>query len=149
MDSILNKPAARPQRNIIILSLVLYLAGNWILPLTDRDEARFGEASREMLLRHDYVVPWFNDEWRLYKPVLIYWCQLASYAVFGSNDFAARFPSALFTTFTALLLVRWGRKVADAKTGFIAGAMYTAGLHMAVVGRAATADPALFFFFTL
>lgn len=149
MESVFNKLAARPQRSMVVLSLVLLLAGNWILPLTDRDEARFGEASREMLLRGDYIVPWFNDGWRLYKPVLIYWCQMASYSVLGVNDFAARLPSVLFTTATALLLVRWGRKIAEAKTGFMAGAMYVAGLHVGIIGRVATADLALFFFFTL
>jgi 4-amino-4-deoxy-L-arabinose transferase-like glycosyltransferase len=149
MESIFNKLAARPQRSVILLSLVLLLAGNWILPLTDRDEARFGEASREMIQRGDYVVPWFNDEWRLYKPVLIYWCQIASYRVLGDNDFAARLPSVLFTTATALLLVRWGRKIADAKTGFLAGAMFVTALHVAILGRIATADIAMIFFFAL
>jgi 4-amino-4-deoxy-L-arabinose transferase-like glycosyltransferase len=149
MESVFDQLTARPQRSIIFLSLLLLLPGNWILPLTDRDEARFAEASREMLLRRDYVVPWFNDEWRLYKPALIYWCQIASYRVLGVNDFAARLPSVLFTTATALLLVRWGRKIADAKAGFIAGAMFVAGLHVAIIGRVATADLALFFFFAL
>jgi 4-amino-4-deoxy-L-arabinose transferase-like glycosyltransferase len=102
-----------------------------------------------MLLRRDFVVPWFNDQWRLYKPALIYWCQLASYSLLGANDFTARLPSVLFTTATALLLVRWGRKVADAKIGFIAGVIYVAGLHVAIIGRIATADLALFFFFAL
>ena len=149
MEFIFNKLAARPQRSIVVLSLMLLLAGNWILPLTDRDEARFGEASREMIQRGDCIVPWFNGEWRLYKPVLIYWCQIGSYRVLGVNDFAARLPSALFTTATALLLVRWGRKIAEAKTGFMAGAMYVTGLHVGIIGRAATADLALIFFFTL
>jgi 4-amino-4-deoxy-L-arabinose transferase-like glycosyltransferase len=149
MESILNKLSARPQRSIICLGLLLMLSGNWILPLTDRDEARFSEASREMIQRSDYIVPWFNGEWRLYKPTGIYWCQIASYRVLGVNEFAARLPSALFTTATALLLVRWGRKIADAKTGFLAGAMLLTGVHLAVFGRAATADLALIFFFTL
>ncbi len=149
MESVFNKLAARPQCSIIVLSLMLLLAGNWILPLTDRDETRFSEASREMLLRGDYVVPWFNDKWRLFKPALIYWCQIGSYRVLGVNDFAARLPSVLFTTATALLLVRWGRKIAEGRTGFMAGAMFVAGLHVGIVGRMATADLALIFFFTL
>ncbi len=149
MESLFDKLATWPQRSIILLSLLLLLAGNWILPLTDRDEARFGEASREMLQRGDYVVPWFNDAWRFDKPVLIYWCQIASYRVLGVNDFAARLPSVLFTTATALLLVRWGRKLRDNKTGFLAGAMYVAGLHVAIIGRIATADMAMIFFVTL
>jgi len=149
MPAWIERFAAKPQRSILLLSLGLLLAGNWILPLTDRDETRFAEASREMLQRGDYVVPWFNGHWRFDKPVLIYWCQSASYRVFGENPFAARLPSVLFTTATALLLVRWGRKMADAKTAFLAGAMFVAGLHVAVIGRVATADMAVVFFFTL
>jgi len=150
MSSWLEKIAAKPQRSILLLSLALLLAGNWILPLTDRDETRFAEASREMLQRGDYVVPWFNGVWRFDKPVLIYLCQMASYKVFGENPFAARLPSVLFTTATALLLVRWGRKISgDAKTAFIAGAMFVAGLHVAIIGRVATADMAMVFFTTL
>jgi 4-amino-4-deoxy-L-arabinose transferase-like glycosyltransferase len=149
MDSIIRKLAARPQRSLLALGLVLLLAGNWILPLTDRDEARFGEASREMLQRGDYVVPWFNGNWRLDKPVLIYWCQIASYRLLGSNEFAARLPSALFTIGTGLVLVRWGRKIANNEIGFMAGAMFIAGLHVAVIGRVATADMAMVFFVTL
>jgi 4-amino-4-deoxy-L-arabinose transferase-like glycosyltransferase len=144
------KIATRPQRAIVLFSLALLLAGNWILPLTDRDEARFGEASREMLQRGDYVVPWFNGAWRLDKPALIYWCQIASYNVFGDNPFGARLPSVLFTTGTALLLVRWGKKITgDNKTALIAGAMFVAGLHVAIIGRVATADMALVFFCAL
>ena len=149
MQSWLEQLAARPQRAILLLSLVLLLAGNWILPLTDRDETRFAEASREMLQRGDFVVPWFNGAWRFDKPILIYWCQSACYRVFGANDFAARLPSVLFTTATALLLVRWGRKIADAKTAFLAGAMFVAGLHVVIIGRVATADMAMVFFVTL
>jgi 4-amino-4-deoxy-L-arabinose transferase-like glycosyltransferase len=149
MQSVFEKLVARPQRAILLFSLVLLLAGNWILPLTDRDETRFAEASREMLQRGDYVVPWFNGAWRFDKPVLIYWCQMASYRVFGENDFAARLPSVLFTTATALLLVRWGRKRMNAQTGFFAGAMFVAGLHVAIIGRVATADMAMVFFSTL
>src|SRR5580698_8385058 len=149
MESIVRRLAARPESSILALGLVLLLAGNWIMPITDRDEARFAEASREMLQRGDYVLPWFNGQWRFDKPILIYWCQSFSYRLLGVNGFAARLPSALFTTATALLLVRWGRKIADAKTAFIAGAMFLMGLHVAIIGRVATADMAMVFFFTL
>jgi len=149
MSSWFDQLAAKPQRTILLLGLALLLSGNWILPLTDRDEARFGEASREMIQRGDYIVPWFNDAWRFDKPVLIYWCQIASYKILGANEFSARLPSALFTTGTALLLVRWGRKIAGNKTALLAGAMYLTGLHLAIMGRVATADMAMIFFVTL
>lgn len=145
----LEKLAQWPERTVVVFSLALLLAGNWIMPLTDRDEVRFAEASREMIQRGDYVVPWFNGAWRFDKPVLIYWCQMASYKLFGANDFTARLPSALFTTGTALLLVRWGRKVASPRAGLLAGVIFVACLHVAVIGRVATADMALVFFYTL
>jgi 4-amino-4-deoxy-L-arabinose transferase-like glycosyltransferase len=149
MQSLFEKLAAKPQRSIIFLSLLFLFAGNWILPLTDRDETRFAEASREMLERGDYVVPWFNGDWRFDKPILIYWCQAASYTFLGVSDFAARLPSVLFTTATALLLVRWGRRRMDIRTGFLAGAMFVTALHVAIIGRVATADMAMVFFYTL
>lgn len=149
MQSLFEKLARYPERAIVLFSLAFLLAGNWIMPLTDRDEVRFAEASREMIQRGDYVVPWFNGAWRFDKPVLIYWCQIASYKLCGENDFAARLPSVLFTTGTALLLVRWGRKIAGARAGLFAGGMFVACLHIAIIGRVATADMALVFFYTL
>ncbi|MDR3459445.1 MAG: glycosyltransferase family 39 protein [Verrucomicrobiae bacterium] len=150
MSSWFDKLAAKPQRAILLLGFVLLLAGNAILPMTDRDEARFSEASREMIQRGDYIVPWFNGAWRFDKPVLIYWCQIASYKIFGVNEFAARLPSALFCIGTALLLARWGQKAGGNKTALLAGAMFLTALHVAVViGRIATADMAMIFFCTL
>jgi len=150
MSSWFDTLAAKPQRSLLLLGLLLLLAGNAILPMTDRDEARFSEASREMIQRGDYVVPWFNGNWRFDKPVLIYWCQIASYQVLGINEFAARLPSALFCIGTALLIARWGQKVSGNKTALIAGAMFLTALHVAVViGRVATADMVMIFFCTL
>jgi 4-amino-4-deoxy-L-arabinose transferase-like glycosyltransferase len=104
------KLAAAPYRTILALSLALFLSGNWILPLLDRDEPRFAEASREMLQRDDWIIPWFNGQYRFDKPPLIYWCQMGCYRLLGENTFAARLPSVLFATATALLLVAWGRR---------------------------------------
>jgi 4-amino-4-deoxy-L-arabinose transferase-like glycosyltransferase len=50
---------------------------------------------------------------------------------------------------TAFLLVRWGKKKFDNRTGLFAAAIFVAGLHIAIIGRVATADMAMVFFFTL
>ena len=78
---------ARPYWTVSILGLLLLLAGDWSLPLIDRDEPRFAEASREMIARGDFVVPHFNDDYRFDKPPMIYWCQTAAYAALGENAF--------------------------------------------------------------
>jgi 4-amino-4-deoxy-L-arabinose transferase-like glycosyltransferase len=64
MPSLMEKASAKPLTAVILLGLILFLSGNWILPLMDRDEPRFAEASREMLQRGDLVIPWFNNQYR-------------------------------------------------------------------------------------
>ena len=81
------------------------------MPLIDRDEPRFAEASREMIQRENYVVPYFNNQLRLDKPPLAYWAQVASYRIFGESDFSARFPSAIAAALTALVVLAWGRQM--------------------------------------
>jgi 4-amino-4-deoxy-L-arabinose transferase-like glycosyltransferase len=61
--------------------------------------------------RRDYVVPYFNNKYRFDKPPWIYWMQVASYRLFGENDFAARFPSGVAAALTAVLLFAWGRRL--------------------------------------
>ncbi|PYJ19636.1 MAG: hypothetical protein DME92_11830 [Verrucomicrobia bacterium] len=48
--------------------VLFHIVGTWSLPLIDRDEPRFAEASREMIERADYIVPYFNNQLRLDKP---------------------------------------------------------------------------------
>ena len=83
-------------------AVLLYSIGNWSLPLIDRDEPRFAEASREMRQSGDFLIPRLNGDYRFDKPPLIYWCQVLSYDVLGENDFAARFPSAIFAALAAV-----------------------------------------------
>src|SRR5437667_238063 len=42
--------------------VVFHVLGTWSLPLIDRDEPRFAEASREMIGRGNYIVPYFNNQ---------------------------------------------------------------------------------------
>src|SRR5205814_2838282 len=100
--------------------LLLHAAGTWIIPLVDRDEPRFSEASREMRERSDYVIPYFNDKYRFDKPAFIYWTQIASYSVFGENEFGARFPSVVAAALTAALLYAVGRRLGGEQTGWSA-----------------------------
>ena len=54
----------RPYLLLVLLSLALYLPGIAALPVTDRDEARFAQASRQMLESGDFLRIRFQDEAR-------------------------------------------------------------------------------------
>src|SRR5579859_6581872 len=66
--------------------------------LTGADEPRYAQIGREMLARHDWIVPTLNGTPWLEKPVLLYWQEMASYKMFGVEDWAARVSSAKFAT---------------------------------------------------
>ena len=117
--------------------------------MIDRDEPRFAEASREMIERGNYIVPYFNNQLRLDKPPLTYWAQVASYRIFGENDFAARLPSAIAAALTALVIFGWGRRMRGEKVGWWAAIIFTLSLQTFVHAKAAVADMWLVLFVTL
>src|ERR1700680_1567326 len=62
---------------LTLCGLVLFLPGFFNIPPIDRDEARFAQATKQMLETGDYVDIRFQDEVRYKKPVGIYWLQAA------------------------------------------------------------------------
>ena len=142
------KSAIRNYALLFFGCLLLYVAGAWSLPLIDRDEPRFAEASREMIEHGDYLVPHFNNQVRLDKPPLTYWAQASAYRVFGENDFGARFPSAIAAALTALSIFAWGTRIGGNRAAWWAAIIFTLSLQTFVHAKAAVADMWLVLFMT-
>ena len=144
---------------LFLAALAFHVVGAWSVPLIDRDEPRFAEASREMIERGDLVVPYFNNQLRLDKPPLAYWAQVASYRIFGQNDFAARFPSAVAAALVALSILAWGSRLRTAtasqarlggdRVGWWAAIIFTLSLQTFIHAKASVADMWLVLFVTL
>src|ERR1700720_623981 len=134
---------------LFLAALAFHIVGTWFVPLIDRDEPRFAEASREMIERGDYIVPYFNNHFRFDKPPLAYWTQVASFKIFGQNDFAARFPSAIAAALVALSIFAWGSRLGGGKVGWWAAIVFTLSLQTFLHGKAAVADMWLVLFVTL
>jgi len=90
------------------LSLLIFTAlfsGQNSIPPIDRDEARFAQASRQMVESNDYLNIKFQDEIRAKKPVGIYWLQSFSANIFGSEDISSyRLPSLLSAFISIIFL---------------------------------------------
>ena len=143
------KSAIRNYALLFAGCVLFHALGTWTLPLIDRDEPRFAEASREMIQRGDYIVPYFNNHLRLDKPPLTYWAQAASYRLFSENDFAARFPSAIAAALIALSILAWGTRVGGNRVGWWAAIIFTFSLQTFLHAKAAVADMWLVLFVTL
>lgn len=67
-------------RSIVFLTLcglLFFLPGFFNIPAIDRDEARFAQATKQMVETRDFVDIRFQDDVRYKKPVGIYWLQAA------------------------------------------------------------------------
>lgn len=152
------------QRVVLIVGcILLYCVWCVRVPLTEIDETRYTEATREMQASGDYIIPYFNYVPRYQKPILYYWVQSVSVRALGSNEFAARLPSGILAIALVLLLhaflLRWltyrapaedERARIRARGSAMAGALALATVPLfAVWARSATTDMTLTFFTTM
>lgn len=89
----------------IFLALVIFVYFFGLnVPLLGPDEPRYAQVAREMFERGDWITTTLGGFHWFEKPALLYWYQIAAYHIFGVNEFAARFGSALSGLGTVLSL---------------------------------------------
>jgi 4-amino-4-deoxy-L-arabinose transferase-like glycosyltransferase/membrane-associated phospholipid phosphatase len=117
--------------------------------LWDRDEPRNALAAREMIANDAWMVPTFNGELRLHKPILPYWLMTAALHTGLPADVATRLPAVLCMTLASLFTALIARRLArGAPTSPDAVALWTMAVMAAsplvlVCGSAATTDATL------
>lgn len=116
--------------------------------LWDRDEPRNAGCTAEMLARGDWVTPVFDGELRTHKPILLYWFMMTAYALFGVNEWGARFWSAVCAVGTALVTYGIGRRLFSPTVAVWSALILLTTLMFDVAGRAATPDSLLIFWAT-
>ncbi len=125
---------------LVVGALILLFSGTMEIPLLDRDEPRFSQATREMIQRGEWVVPYFNAEYRFDKPVLTYWLMRVPYLLFGTSEWTARLHTVVSGALLVLVTYFWGRQWYGARAGFLAGLGLLTCLQMMIHGRIAVAD---------
>jgi 4-amino-4-deoxy-L-arabinose transferase-like glycosyltransferase len=133
----------RPLIIVLVASIASLAAGVAATPFWDEDEPRFAAIARTMVDTGDWIVPMFNDELAVDKPVLMHWAMAASYALFGTSEIAARLPAAVATLLTALALLRAGTRWFNSTTGIVAALAYVGCLLVGIEAHAATPDAIL------
>jgi 4-amino-4-deoxy-L-arabinose transferase-like glycosyltransferase len=107
--------------------------------LVGADEPRYAQIAREMLARHDWIIPTLNGHPWLEKPVLLYWKMMNSYALLGVEDWAARVPAAAHATALVVAIFFFMRRFRFA--GELDAAMIAASAAgMIGFGRGASTD---------
>lgn len=133
---------------LVALCVALYLPGFTTIPPFDRDEARFAQASRQMLETGDPVDIRFQGETRYKKPVGIYWLQAAAVALLADDPTAPdiwtyRVPSALGATIAVLATAWAGTRLFGPAVGVVSAIMLASCVLLGVEARMAKTDAVL------
>ena len=136
---------------LLCCSLVLFLPGFFTVPPIDRDEARFAQATKQMVESGDFVDIRFQDDVRYKKPVGIYWMQAAVVETASAlglpraevRIWLYRIPS-LIGAIGAVLLTYWTALPFVTRRGAIlAGLIMASSVLLGVEARLAKTDAML------
>jgi 4-amino-4-deoxy-L-arabinose transferase-like glycosyltransferase len=138
---------------LILCGMLLFLPGFFSIPPIDRDEARFAQATKQMVESGDFVDIRFQDEVRYKKPVGIYWMQAAAVETASAlglpraqvRIWLYRVPS-LIGAFGAVLLTYWTALGFVTRRGAVLAALIMgSSVLLGVEARLAKTDAMLLF----
>jgi dolichol-phosphate mannosyltransferase len=122
------------------------LFGKLSYPLLEPDEGRYAEIAREMLTSGDWVVPTLNRQPFYDKPPLFYWLVVASFHLFGTNEWAARLVPTLAAFGTVLAAYVFGRRLVGLRAAFLGALVLTLTAGFVQGARIVILDSLLTFF---
>jgi 4-amino-4-deoxy-L-arabinose transferase-like glycosyltransferase len=117
--------------------------------LWDNSEPTYGEIVKELFRTGDWLTLHFNFQPWFIHPPLWFWTTALSVKVFGLNEFALRFPAAVFGVATAVATYAAGRRLYGEVAGLLAALAYGTSLEVIVLSRLAILDSMLLFFTTV
>ena len=136
---------------LVAMSLICFLPGFINIAPIDRDEARFAQATKQMIESGDYIDIRFQDEVRYKKPVGIYWLQAAAVRAgealgvpqAHTSIWLYRIPS-LIGALAAVLLTYWtALAFVSRRNACLAALMLAVSIMLGIEARLAKTDALL------
>jgi 4-amino-4-deoxy-L-arabinose transferase-like glycosyltransferase len=147
LSAIFGRLRLGPYFFLILICLFFFVPGLFTIPPVDRDEARFAQATSQMLETGDFVRIRFQDEPRYKKPIAIYWLQAASAALWETARYRKiwpyRIPSVLGAIFSVLLTFALGKRLFGQRAGLLGAAFCAGSILLVVEAHLATTDAVL------
>ena len=134
---------------VAIISIIIVFSNLGGIPLLDPDEPVYAETPKEMYIFNEFVSPRIFGEYWYDKPPMYYWLVAASYKIFGMNEFAARFPSAILAVICTLVVYLSGRRLFNERAGIAGALVLTTSIEFFYLGKAAVTDMTLLLFLTI
>ena len=120
----------KSKKSIFIYSFILFSIGAFYVSFFPPDEPKYVDAALRMIESGNYIVPLFNCHLRFDKPILYYWEIVLFFKIFhvehfiksgydllGLIEFAARLPSIIAASLTAVYLFKLGEVLFEKRVG--------------------------------
>ena len=150
---------ARPGLWLVLLGICLYVPRLGGYSLLDPWEPHYGEVTREMLARDDWLSLWWAEErWFFSKPALDFWLQGLFFALLGVKfrpdemlagaahgylpqpEWAARLPVVLLTLGSTYALYRFVVAAAGKRVGFLSGLVLLCAPYWSLLAHQSMTD---------
>ena len=146
----INKKQSNLYLTIIILSgIFFFIPFLGRVHLFDWDEINFAESAREMIVTGNYHRVQINFQPFWEKPPFFFWLQVGAMKLFGVNEFAARFPNAVFGVITLVTFFLIGKKYKSPRFGFIWAISYLGTFLPHLYFKSGIIDPIFNYFIFL
>lgn len=137
------------------LLLVVGVAAGVILPLLgatgffDPWETNYAEVARQMVVRDDYLYPFWKDAHFFSKPILLFWLTAPLYRLLGAGDpgpmpagveLVGRLPSALIGLATVVVLFVVARRFWSRRAATLSALVLATSPYWAFLSRQAITD---------
>ena len=133
--------------SLMFLAFCIFIPGLKTIPITDRDEAHFVQATHQMLETSHYFQIRFQEKTRFQKPPGINWLQALSVSTVSDTNHAPlcayRLPSFLSALLSVLFLYYFSRRYVTNTTACLSAAFLALSLLLTVEGHLAVIDSAL------
>lgn len=148
---LLDKIASSNVYSILFLLFLssFYFVGLGHVHLFDWDEINFAETAREMIESGDYLRVQINYLPFWEKPPFFFWLQVGAMKLFGVNEFAARFPNALFGFLYLWTFYKIGKLHFNARFGILWALLYFGSLLPHLYFKSGIIDPVFNYFIFL
>lgn len=131
---------------VLLIAVAALFPGITAIPVMDRDEGRYLQATKQMMETGDYVDIRLQEATRYGYPIGTYWVKAASAQVFGGVDapvWTYRLPSFLAGVIAVLATAWIGARIGGPMAGVAAGLLLATSLVVAVESRTARSDALL------
>lgn len=136
LDNLLTSPVVHVII-VFMLAVTLMMSKLGGSGLATYDDAFYAQKAKEILNTGDWTTMHYDGDPHFENPPFFIWLIAGSYKVFGINEYAAKFPSALMGVMTVLLIYFFGRYLFNEWIGFFSAlVLSTTNIFTRYAGRA-------------